>query len=92
MAIVHHVSAWTKWQPQGMWGMCLIDNEQLVIDRIKLIPGLLDCCKFIVMHDWRDGLESPDCWHAVYKALGTPWTLIGSRFHNLDHFREKFCE
>lgn len=68
--------------------ICLLDNEQLVSERILHLPRLLNVSRLVIMHDWREGLEVPECLsHIIYK-VHRPWTLIASRFLNLGMMQE----
>lgn len=71
--------SWQQWRSKtGIYGMCLLDNEELVLNRIKHIPRLLENCAIIVMHDWRDNLpfrlEDYSSEYGIYKRW-EPWTM-----------------
>lgn len=99
---MHYIDSWVpkpfplphyhKFVPQQGsrgWGLCMLDNEELVVDRIKNLPVLLQLCRLVVMHDWREELKVPDCLgHVIYKKY-RPWTIVMSRYLNLN-FEDAF--
>ena len=80
---VRRVEDWTAFRLTGpRHGLAFLDNEQLVKDRLELLPKLLDAAAFVVFHDWREDLDEKALGGAhrfVYQRLGRPWTLIASR-------------
>ena len=72
---------WNGFELQEDYSFCLLDNEELVVDRAKRLDYLLDRCRIVVMHDWRTDprvVLPKTLSHVVYKKY-TPWTLIASR-------------
>jgi len=69
-----------KWAPvdiAGEWGLCLMDSEESVANRMQRIPALLENCKVVVMHDAREDMI-PKAKHAAIFSVYRPWTWIGS--------------
>jgi hypothetical protein len=82
IADIRFVDDWQGFTLTGEYGLALLDNEELVVDRIKHLDNMVSCAHIVVMHDWRDGLgwEPPPGVRAeVYKRVGKPWTLILER-------------
>ena len=65
-------TAWQKIDFCGDWGMVLLDNEELVVDRFKQIERLSPFARCIVFHDAdtvpQRGLDWLDC-RAFYKHI-----------------------
>jgi len=78
---VRDVEDWTRFRMVEAHGLAVLDNEQLVRDRVKLLPRLLARAAFVVAHDWREDLDESvlgDAHRFVYRRCGRPWTLIAS--------------
>ena len=78
---VEEVEDWTDFRLAKPLGLVFLDNEQLVVERVKLLPRLLAVARLVVMHDWRADLDESLLGTAarfVYGRCGRPWTLIAS--------------
>lgn len=72
----HEVSvipSW-NWKPDREYGLCFLDNELLVRERVLMLPMLLKACEIVVMHDWK----GPACEGGVVYNLMSPATLVCS--------------
>lgn len=73
---------WATWEPEGQWGLVLLDNEQLTYDRIKWLPKLAKIAKVIVMHDADAAMMSAeyeamtDGFECMIYAQHRPWTAV----------------
>jgi len=81
------VEDWGGFRMPTPHGLAFLDSEQLVLDRVKLLPRLLSSARLVVMHDWRDGLDEGLLGTAsryVYTRCGKPWTIVASNHLDLD--------
>lgn len=75
---VHH---WADVEFKDGYGLCLMDSEEYVANRVQRIPQLLDRCDVVIMHDAHIQPE------AAYSFLYTryfPATWIGSKHVNVE--------
>lgn len=77
-----------KWEkvafPEG-WGLCLMDSEESVANRITHIPGLLEKSKVVIMHDCREDMVPDARYFAILQGF-RPWTWIGSNSVNVEEW------
>jgi hypothetical protein len=75
------LESWDEFELTEDYSFCLLDNEELVVDRAKRLDYLLDKCRVVVMHDWRTDsrVVLPQTRSHVIYTRYTPWTLIASR-------------
>jgi hypothetical protein len=45
------IPTWAGWAPLRPYGVCLLDNELLIVDRFAMLPMLLEWCQCVVFHD-----------------------------------------
>lgn len=67
------IDRWRDWVPEGNFAVCLLDNEQVTWERYKHLPGLMQHCQCVIVHDadrfvrlpgWQELLsEIPHLWY-----------------------------
>ncbi|MBI2743581.1 MAG: hypothetical protein HYX48_06665 [Chlamydiales bacterium] len=65
-------STWPDFSFKGEWGMVLVDNEELVIDRFAQLFKLSEKAKVIVFHDANRIEEQGISWgliHTIYRHI-----------------------
>jgi hypothetical protein len=72
-------SMWAEFPFEGEWGMVLLDNEELVIDRSIQLFKLNEKAKVVVFHD-ADRIEQQ----------GTSWGLIHMLYRHV-YFYDRYC-
>lgn len=82
IANITYLESWNTFTVNKYYSVAFQDSEELVVERIKKLPYLLNVANIVVMHDWRSNLSMPKCkYQGIYKEL-TPWTWWGSNIVN----------
>lgn len=74
---------WAAWQPQGAWGLVLLDNEESTAGRLDRLGQLRGHAGMVVMHD-ADGAMTRPSWGQRTGEWGSmrlfsryrPWTAV----------------